>query len=106
MAIGDRPPADAQQPLGRGVAARAEAASATGGEDDDVRREAQPGRLPTGSQAHASRRPSTSSSTSARVRAPWSTAMKWLPMNSEKAIVQRTSTSSSSGQNAPNSERM
>ena len=46
-----------------------------------------------------------SSRTSARLCAPWSAAMKWLPIATEKAIRHRASSSSSSAQKGASSER-
>jgi len=43
MAVGDRAPADLEQPLRRGTAERAETAAAAGGENDDMRRSAAQG---------------------------------------------------------------
>src|ERR671910_755533 len=46
----------------------------------------------------AKSRLATCSSTFARLRAPWSAAMKWLPIATEKAMRHRASSSSSSAQ--------
>lgn len=54
---------------------------------------------------YSSSRRLISSITSARLRLPLSAALKWLPMRTETASRQRTSTSSSSGQKAENRER-
>lgn len=54
---------------------------------------------------YASSRCLISSITSARLRLPLSAALKWLPMRTETASRQRTSTSSSSGQKAEKRER-
>ncbi len=54
---------------------------------------------------YASSRRSASAITAGRLRAPCSAAMKWFPIHSENASIARTSTSSPSGQKAPNSER-
>jgi hypothetical protein len=53
----------------------------------------------------AKSRLATCSSTLARLRAPWSAAMKWLPIATEKAIRHRASSSSSSAQKGASSER-
>ena len=51
------------------------------------------------------RRCTASWSTSSRLRAPWSAAMNWSPIATEKAIRLRASRSSVVGADGPNSAR-